>query len=307
MYAILYTAIRIISWLPLRVLYVLSDCLGFLAYYMVRYRRGVVRDNLTQSFPEKTPQEILRIEKAFYAFFADYIVETIKLCTISSREMARRMEFRGVEEMVRALKEENKLFAFIYLAHYGNWEWISSLGSRIREVDPEVDCGQIYHPLRNKAFDRLFLYMRGRFGGVGIPMKTTLRHVIRQRQAGKRTIIGFIADQGPKWSSIHHWTDFLHRRTAVLTGTEQMGKQVDALIYYAHIERPRRGYYRCTLSRMVDDVHAYPDYGVTDVYFRLLEQTIAARPELWLWTHKRWKRSYAEYQERQASAQTDKA
>lgn len=300
MYAILYTVVRIFSWLPLRVLYVLSDCIYLLTYYVVRYRRDVVRDNLAQSFPEKNRQELVRIEKDFYAFFADYIVETIKLCTIPSREMERRMEFCGVEEMVQSLEKEGKLFAFIYLAHYGNWEWIASLATHIHRVDERVDCGQIYHPLRSKAFDSLFLNMRGRFGSTNIPMKETLRYVIRQRREGKRTIIGFIADQAPKWNSIHHWVDFLHRRTAVFTGTEQIGKQVDALIYYAHIERPRRGHYRCTLTRMVDDVRKYPDYGVTDVYFRLLEQTIAARPGIWLWTHKRWKRTFEEYLERKA-------
>lgn len=289
----LYALVWMLSKLPLWLLYRLSDCLYFLVYHVVRYRRHVVRDNLTKSFPEKTEGELRRVERDFYAFLADCVVETVKGCTMSEAEMRRRMEFAGVREMVEELESEDKRFAFIYLAHYGNWEWVASLALHIHEVDGEVDCGQIYHPLRNKAFDRLLLRLRGRYGADNIPMKETLRYVVNHKREGRKAIIGFIADQTPKWNSIHHWTDFMHRRTPVFTGTEQIGKQVDALIYYAHMERIDRGHYRCTLTRMVDDVKRYADYDVTDTYIRLLEQTIRRKPAIWLWTHRRWKRSEA--------------
>lgn len=304
MYPVVYFGVWLCSLLPLRVLYLFADLMYVMVYRLVKYRRKVVRDNLEHSFPEKNKEELRRIEKEFYAFFCDYLVETIKLCSISDKELRRRMQFVGVEEMVKASEREGKLFVFIYLAHYGNWEWVSSLSARVREAGPDITGGHVYHPLRSKVFNRLFLYLRARFEGENIPMKETLRFIFRQRQAKKRTIIGFIADQNPKWSSIHHWTMFLHRMTPVFIGTERIGKQVDALIYYAQVERIRRGYYRCTLTRMVDDVCRYPDYEVTDRYFQLLEQTIQARPALWLWTHKRWKRTYEAYMERNAEAAT---
>lgn len=299
MYPFVYSIVWLISLLPLRVLYVFSDLIYLLAYLIVKYRTKVVRSNLQTAFPTKDKEEITRIERDFYHFFADYIVETIKVCSISSKEMRKRMEIVGVGEMVNHLKAKNQNFAFIYLAHYGNWEWIASLAERIHEEDADIKAAQIYHPLRNKAFDRLFLKMRARFGGESVGMKETLRYILTARRQKQPVIMGFIADQAPKWNSIHHWTDFLNHKTPVFTGTEQIGKQVDAQIYYGHIERPHRGYYRCTITLLTDEVKKYEDFKVTDLYFKMLEQTINLHPGLWLWSHKRWKRTYEEYLLRQ--------
>ena len=289
-YSLLSGVVRLFSLLPFRVLYIISDVMRFLVQNVVRYRRKVVHENLSKSFPEKSEEEIRRIEKDFYAFFCDYVVETVKLCTISSEEMKVRMHVTGVDGIVRDLKREGKLFGFVYLAHFGNWEWVSSVGERIHEQDAGITAGQIYHPLRNRTFNRLFLFLRGRFGAVSIPMKETLRFVIEQRQSKTPAIIGFISDQGPKRSSIHHWTDFMNRRTPVFTGTEKIGKRVDAIFYYGRVRRVKRGYYECRMERIVDDNKEFPDFEVTDLYFRLLEETIKSQPSIWLWTHKRWKR-----------------
>lgn len=299
----LYALVRVISKLPLRVLYVLSDCISFLLCHVVRYRRSVVRDNLLHSLQELSQEELRKVERRFYSYFADYIVETVKACSMPMEEMRRRMEFAGVEEMVRAVEEEGKSFGFVCLAHYGNWEWVASLSMHVHQACGEADCGHIYHPLRNKAFDKLMLRMRGRFGGDNIPMKETLRYVVRRQQQNRKAFIGFISDQAPKWNSIHHWTDFLHRKTPVFTGVEQIGKRVDALIFYADVQRISRGHYRCTITRLVDDVKKHKDYEVTDAYFTRLEQTIRRDPAIWLWTHKRWKRTYEEYVRRSAASQ----
>ena len=288
-YSLLSGIVRLLSLLPFGVLYFISDVMKFFVYHVGRYRRRVVRDNLVKSFPEKSEQEIRRIERDFYAFLCDYIVETVKLYSISSEEMKVRMHVTGVDGIVSDLKREGKLFGFVYLAHYGNWEWVSSVGERIHDEDPDITAGQVYHPLRNKTFNRLFLFLRGRFGAVSIPMKETLRFVIQQRQAKIPAIIGFISDQSPKRSSIHHWTEFLNRETAVLTGTEKIGKRVDAIFYYGRVKRVKRGYYECRMTRIVDDNNAFPDFDVTDLYFRLLEETIESQPSIWLWSHKRWK------------------
>ena len=298
-YKILYSFVWLVSLLPLRVLYWISDFIYVLVYYVVKYRRDVVHNNLVSALPERSKDEIKAIEKKFYAFFADYIVETLKLCTISKCEMCKRVEFVGVNEMVNELHRTDKKFGFIYLAHYGNWEWVSSMALHIHAADVNVKSGQIYHPLRNAAFDRLFLKMRGRFGGDNIAMKETLRYILRKRQKNEPAIIGFIADQAPKWSSIHHWTDFLHHNTPVFTGTEQIAKQVDALLFYCHVERPSRGHYRCTITEITDNAKSHPDFELTDAYFARLAETINQEPALWLWSHKRWKRTYEEFLERQ--------
>lgn len=286
----------LLSLLPLRLLYILSDLLFYPLYYAVRYRRRIVRDNLLHSFPEKRPDEIIRIEKEFYAFFCDYIVETLKQFSISRKQLMKRMTFGGIDEMTAAMEREGKNFCFIYLGHYCNWEWIASMPYW---TSGDVLCGQIYHPLKNPAFDRLFLRLRNQFGGECIGMKETLRRIIELKRARRKTIIGFISDQSPKWNSIHHWTPFLHRDTPVFTGTEKIGKQVDALIYFAHVTRVRRGYYHCEFKRLCADVKEVPDFELTDLFTRRLEEMIQAAPSYWLWTHKRWKRTKEEWIERQ--------
>lgn len=295
-YYIAYALWYLLSLLPLWLLYFVSDLLFFPTYYLARYRRKIVRRNLTGSFPEKDLKEIVRIEKRFYHFFCDYIVETIKLFSMSEEQMKRRMVFKGVDHIVNAMEKEDKNFCFVYLGHYCNWEWIASLPYWCPD---DVKCGQIYHPLYNKAFDRLFLRLRNQFGGECIAMKETLRRIIEMKRAKQKCIIGFISDQAPKWNSIHHWCDFLHRETPVFIGTERIGKQVDALIYYADVKRTRRGYYLCEFKPLTHRPKEVPDYELTDRFTHLLEEMIKERPDFWLWSHKRWKRTKEEWIRRQ--------
>ena len=295
-YYIAYALWYLLSLLPLWLLYFVSDLLFFPTYYLARYRRKIVRRNLTGSFPEKDLKEIVRIEKRFYHFFCDYIVETIKLFSMSEEQMKRRMVFKGVDHIVSAMEKEDKNFCFVYLGHYCNWEWIASLPYWCPD---DVKCGQIYHPLYNKAFDRLFLRLRNQFGGECIAMKETLRRIIEMKRAKQKCIIGFISDQAPKWNSIHHWCDFPHPQTPVFIGTERIGKQVDALIYYADVKRTRRGYYLCEFKPLTHRPKEVPDYELTDRFTHLLEEMIKERPDFWLWSHKRWKRTKEEWIRRQ--------
>lgn len=296
-YRLLWGAAYLLSLLPFRMLYVLSDGLFLLVYYAVRYRRGVVRDNLQRSFPEKEPAEILRLEKGFYHFFCDYFVETLKLASISRESMCRHMVFHGAEELERALTEEGRGFVFLYLGHYCNWEWVASLPYII---SPSVHCAQIYHPLYDKATDRFFLRLRNQFGGECIPMKHTLRRVVELKRENRPTIIGFIADQLPTWNSMHFFVPFLHRDTAVFTGAEQIGRQVGAVYFFAEMKRCRRGYYECTFRRMDAPPEKQTEYDMTALFMTMLEQMICREPQYWLWTHKRWKRTKEEWLRRKA-------
>lgn len=301
-YHLVFAFWYVCSLLPFRVLYALSDALFYPLYYVVRYRRRVVRRNLVESFPEKTEEEIVHIEKQFYSFFCDYIVETLKQLSLSEKEMRRRMTFSGTDDLIRDMEREDKHYTFIYLGHYCNWEWIASMPYWFPKG---TVCGQIYHPLYNKAFDRLFLEMRSRYGAQCIPMKETLRKILEMRRRSNHVVVGFISDQAPKWNSIHHFTPFLHHDTPVFIGTEKLGRKLDAVIYFADVTRPRRGYYHCHLYRMVDDVEAVPEYQVTDVYMQHLEQMIRRAPQYWLWSHNRWKRTRAEWEQRQADKGTN--
>lgn len=278
----------IISLLPLWVFYRLSDGLYYLVYHVVRYRRRVVYANLRSSFPEKSEAEIERIAKDFYSFFCDYIVETLKLFSMGEKNMRKRMKFEGLDQV----KEDfaNGRSVSVYLGHYCNWEWISSLGLHLDE-----QCGQIYHPLENATLDRLFLYMRGRFKAQSIKMDDTFLTILKWKKEGRKNIVGYIADQVPGYNNIHYWADFLHHDTPVFTGAERISKIMDTTVYYIDVERPRRGYYVARFIKIADSLNEHPVFFATEQYFRLLEQNIQRAPQYWLWSHKRWKRTREEF------------
>lgn len=292
-YHILFFLLYLLSLLPMRLLYLLSDSLFFPLFHIVKYRRKVVEKQLDECFPEKSMQERRAIERQFYHFFCDYLVEVIKLFSISKKEMMRRMKFVGIEQVREELKD--KKFCFLYLGHYCNWEYIASLSYWL----PEIHCGQIYHRIYNQAFDELFLKLRGQFGGESILMKDTLRRILTLRNQEKKVMIGFIADQLPKWENMHHWTTFLNHDTSFFIGAERIAKQVDAALYYVDVERVKRGYYQVRFRLMTLHPKEFPDYELTDQYARLLEESICRQPAYWLWTHKRWKRTKEEWLKRQ--------
>lgn len=281
-----------LSLLPLRVHYLLSDCLFWILYGMIGYRKRVVRSNLASSFPEKTEAELQQIERGFYHFFCDYLVESIKLLTISHEELKRRLVFKGTET-VNEVVESGQSCA-VYLGHYCNWEWITSLPLW---VTAKAQCGQIYHPIENKDFDRLFLRLRQRMGAVCIPMQDTLRKILEYRQQGQPVVIGYISDQKPHWVNIHHWVDFLHHDTPVLTGTERIARKMNHAVFYMDVRRIRRGYYEAEFKLITREPQKLKEFELTDIYYQHLEQSILRAPEFWLWSHNRWSRTREEFNE----------
>lgn len=280
----------LLSLLPLCIHYLFSDVIYLIIYHLLGYRKPLVRRHLSECFPEKSDAERASVERAFYHWFCDYLVESIKMLTMSERQMRKRMVFRGTETVDQVVGEGQS--CAVYLGHYCNWEWITSLPLW---VTPKAQCGQIYHVLENSEFDRLFLNLRQRMGAVCIPMAETLRRLAEYRQKKQPVVIGYISDQVPFWNNIHHWLDFLNHDTPVLTGTERLARSAGHAVLYIDVERPRRGYYVATFKLIEQNPKQTKDYELTDAYFRMLEASINRAPQYWLWTHNRWKRSHEEF------------
>jgi KDO2-lipid IV(A) lauroyltransferase len=290
MYYLVYGVLWLFSLLPMWVHYVIADGIYLIVYRLVGYRKKLVRKNLTDSFPEKTAEELQTIEKGFYHWFCDYLVETIKMMTISEKNLKRRMAFKGTKEADEILESGQSIA--LYMGHYCNWEWVTSMPLWIT---PKAHCGQIYHVLENAAFDKLFLKLRERWGAESIPMAETLRRVATYRKQGQPIMIGYISDQVPFWNNIHHWLNFLNHDTPVLTGTERLARGAGHAIFYLDMHRVRRGYYEATLKLITRDPKQTKDYELTDAYFRMLEESIRRDPVCYLWTHNRWKRTHEEF------------
>ncbi len=293
LYYFIFVPLYTLSLLPLRVHYCISTCLYYLLRYVIRYRRRVVRRNLTTALPHIKGQELADIEKSFYRFFCDYLVESVKLLSISSKELKRRLVFKGTETVNEIV--ENGQSCAVYLGHYCNWEWITSLPLW---VTPKAQCGQIYHRIENQAFDRLFLRLRQRMGAVCIPMQDTLRKILEFQHAGQPVVIGYISDQKPNWVNIHHWVDFLHHDTPVLTGTERIARKMNHAVFYMDVRRIRRGYYEAEFKLITREPQKMEEFELTNIYYQKLEESIHRAPEFWLWSHNRWSRTRKEFNER---------
>lgn len=283
---ILYGIFRVVGALPLRALYLLADAIAFVMERCVGYRSRVVTDNLVSSFPEKDAAEIKKIKRGFYKFLADYFMETLKMASMSHSEMKKRMRFEGIEEVARALSDGRSVT--LYLGHYGNWEWVSSLPLYFPK---EVKAAEIYHPLENVASDEAFLRLRQRFGAIAIAMSDTMRILTGWYRKGDVSVTGYIADQVPGYNSIHLWVDFLNHDTPVFSGPERISRLLKAEAYYIDISRPRRGEYVGKFVKLSDDASREEKFSLTRRYFEMLEATIRRAPELWLWSHRRWKRT----------------
>ena len=290
LYVLLFSIWYLLSLLPMRVLYVISGGLYLLLYRIVGYRRKVVKKNLTGSFPEKSEEKLRKIEQGFYHFFCDYLVETVKLMTISQEEMKRRIKFRGAELIDEIIGSGQSVT--LYVGHYCNWEWASSIPLWI---NPSTWGGQIYHPLEKKVFDKLFLTIRERMGAHCIAIQDTLREVMKHKCENQPIVMGYISDQKPLWVNIHHWVNFLHHDTPVLTGTERIARKMNHAVLYVDIQRVRRGYYEAEFKCITREPQKLKEYELTDIYFEMLEKSIRRAPEFWLWSHNRWSRTREEF------------
>ena len=284
MYHLLRFFLKLLSYIPWRVMYGLSDGLFYLLYYMVGYRRKIVRKNLSESFPEKDLSDIKRIEKGFYRFFADMLLESCKLASMSPEEMRKRMKFKNVEA-VNAMIRQGKSVS-VYLGHYGNWEWVSSMPLWLEK---DVEGIQIYHKLRNQTMERLMLHIRERMGGISVEMHKTARYITELVNNHKVCVIGFIADQSPRKRESRYFLPFLHHKTPVLIGTEKITKHYGFEAFYLHVTRTRRGFYEAEFVQLHENPQSLPGFELTALYFKHLEQAIQQQPELYLWTHQRFK------------------
>ena len=265
-------------------MFLLADILYYPFYYLVKYRRQIARKNLLASFPEKSLSEIIKIEKKFYRYFLEIFLETCKVATISKKEMGRRMKFMNVE-LINDSNSRGKSVS-LYLAHYGNWEWISSLNLYVYDY---VAGGQIYQKMKNKPFEKLMLKNRNRFGTANIEMNETLRWINDKIQKNIVSTVGYIADQSPKIQEVKHFLHFLNHTVPIFIGTERIVKKYDMDAYYLDIKRVKRGYYETTFVKMHENPKSLPDFELTQIFFNLLESSIKNQPEIYLWTHNRFK------------------
>lgn len=279
LYYLLLPLLYGLSLLPLRILYVISDGLFYIIYYLVGYRKSVVRQNLANSFPHLNEADRLKIELKFFRYFCDVMVETVKLLTISKEETLRRCYMKDNSVFVNAAAQGKSVV--LVLGHYGNWE-LAALGMSLAWDYPITI---IYQELSQPKFEKLIFKTRSKFGAILVPKPRVYRQVIEYKGI---TAYTFVADQTPL-PKVAYWTDFLNQDTPVFQGPEKIAKKLKAPVVYAIMKPIRRGYYEMVAELMEEHPDNSPEGSITERFTRKLEADIISRPEYWLWTHRRWK------------------
>jgi KDO2-lipid IV(A) lauroyltransferase len=285
---IVYGFFYAMAVLPLWFLYCLSDAAYVFVYHIGRYRRKLVRKNLVNAFPDKTLKEITTIEKDFYHHFCDSFFESIKVLNFSESRMKRHFVFKNDELLEYFLDDGRPVMLF--LAHYGNWEWASSIALW---VEPEEDrvVGHVYRPLKNKAFDYLYIRMREKFHSAGFVKNNVYRDIVKIQKAGKNWLLCFVSDQKPSPNDINNRMTFLNQDTAILTGSAKIAKHTGAAVCFLEVTKLKRSYYEGKIKLIADNPAELTEYEITERYMQFVEKSVLKNPAYYLWTHNRWKYS----------------
>lgn len=274
---------RLLSRLPLPVLYLFSDLLYLIARYVISYRKKVIEENLKFAFPEKSPEERRDIRNKFYRNFTDaFFAETIKLLTISEKEFHRRFEIINLKALEEPVK--NGSSSLMVAGHIFNWE----MGVVGINLNSEVPVETVYLKINNPFFNQLIIEIRTHFGGFVTEKKSFGRSILSLKKSPRIVMLG--SDQRPPISGIRYVREFMHRPAAFFEGAEFISKKMDATVVYGEIRKIKRGYYKFEFSTLAEPPYlGHAPHSITDEFCRRLENSIKKQPDLYLWSHKRWK------------------
>jgi KDO2-lipid IV(A) lauroyltransferase len=269
--------------LPVRFIYIFSDILTPFLYYVLRYRRKVVRENLRHSFPDKTQEEIKNIEKQFYKHLGDVFAEYLLLLKINKKNLDKRLEYKN-PELLDELHKKGKDVILI-MGHYANWELFAHIATTTKYV-----FSPVYKEQSNKYFDHLIYKLRSKFGAQPIDMEHAFRYTYDNKQNNTSTLLLLISDQSPKQTRF--FVDFLnHKETPVFEGAERIGKALDMAIVFGDVKKTSRGHYSMEYALLCENPKETKQGEITELHVRYLEKKIQENPHHWLWSHRRWKRT----------------
>jgi len=281
-FIIAYPFLWFVSILPFRIFYFLSDIIYFLVYYIIGYRKKVVRANLALALPHLNEQERLIIEKKSYQHLCDMFMEMIKTMTISSKEMNKRFVITNIE-LIKEYEKEGRSIMLL-ASHYASWEWLITMNQKISYQGVGV-----YKKIANKYFDKLIRDIRSKYNTKLVATRDTIPLIANNQKEGILSIYGLASDQSPKHDRIFHWDSFMGVEVPVHTGAEMLAKKYDLNVVFAKVRKVKRGYYEATLIPITTEPNTIPDFGITHTFIQEVAKQIHEAPEYYFWTHKRWK------------------
>ena len=273
--------LKLLSRLPLGVLYALTDGLYVFFYHIWRFRRELSLSNLRNSFPDKSAAELELIARQAYRNACNMIAEILKGSIIGEQELRRRVRILNIDALARFTQAGRSVI--MLASHHCNWEWLLLAGC----LEPGIRVDAVYKPLRVAAIDHFILEMRSRFGGNPIPVKDFVAAVLRRRGAAR--VLALVADQTPPLSDEKHWTRFLNQDTAFFVGADRIARIMRAPVFFVGIRRVRRGYYEARLQLLAEPPYSGTSESIIERYARAAEAHITEHPADWLWMYRKWK------------------
>jgi KDO2-lipid IV(A) lauroyltransferase len=278
--------LNIFSRIPEKILYGFSSVLAVFLFYIARYRRITTSENIFRVFPEKTKVQRLDIEKKFYQYLADVVVETIMLSKMTHAELLERVEVVGLEHIKKHIEKNQSVI--LLSAHQGNWEWMLAAVSLLCPCHLDA----LYRPLHNLDMDQFFLGMRTRFGSRMIPADKALRVILKLRS--ETCAIGILGDQNPRRRDEKYWAQFMGVETPVVIGPERIAKMTGYPLFYVATRKLARGKYRCEIRLLAEAPYGGVDGEISQMYMTAIESHVRSQPECWMWSHHRWRYTRAD-------------
>lgn len=272
----------LISKMPLKILYIFSDIIFFLNYYFVGYRKKIITQNLKNSFPEKSDEEIAAIRKKFYLNFSDYLAETVKSFTMSKTETRVRMQHIN-QHLFHEAKAEGKNIILL-AGHVFNWEWMNALATII----PQKNCHPVYRKVNSEFWETQMKKVRSKFGNDALEANEVILNIFRGKNDGD-SIYLFVADQTPHVAHVNYGLEFLNQRTPAFIGYDKLATRMDLIFIYTEMKKVKRGHYQINYHKIEPKGEKFVNNEVVKKFHQLLENTIKKRPDNYLWSHRKWK------------------
>ena len=281
-YIIVYPFIWLISRLNFTLIYIVSDILYYFLYYVISYRKNVVRENLKLAYPNKSIRERREIERKNFRNLTDIFLETFKSTIMEENELKKRFVFKNSEVLEKIYN--NKQDVIVMCSHYCSWEWVFG----VRNIT-SFNINAIYKQLSNKYFDKLTKSRRSQYGANMITTKDTFREISRLSKLEELNFYGFASDQSPKKSKAVYWTNFLNNYVPFHIGAEVIAKKYNMAIVFMDVQKIKRGFYEASFSLITDKPNDFKNYQLTEEYIKKVEKQVTEKPEYYTWTHKRFK------------------
>ncbi|WKD86806.1 Lipid A biosynthesis lauroyltransferase [Polaribacter huanghezhanensis] len=277
-----YPIIWLFSKLPFRVLYIISDGLYYLLFYVVGYRKKVVLDNLKLSFPTKSDTELKLIRKRFFKHFTDVFIESIKSFSISEEELKKRYRFINPEVANEVAKEGKSII--LLGSHYANWEWVISLPFVLN-----IEIFAAYTKLQNKYFEKAIKKNRTKYGMIGFKTSEFIKYMVKNIKNKRQGLYILLSDQSPQVEKTYYWKEFLGVKVPIHTGAEMLAKKFDCAVINFSCRKIKRGYYEIDFKTITTTPKEFGNYQIMDEYLKITEKLIREEPAYYLWSHKRFK------------------